>query len=298
MKYTRPAIDAGDSCLPADQRDTTRPQGGACDIGAFEFDFGNGPLINVKGNGLSIVNNDVAPSISDYTDFGVMDVSTGSVDRSFTIENNGRTALNLTGTPTISISGANASDFSVTANPVTPVFAGGFTNFTVHFDPSGGGVRTATISIVSDDTYRTSYDFSIQGTGSVPELIVTNTSDSGDGVCDSNCSLREAILMAQNGTVISFSPSLSDAIIYTSGMNLTKNVIIDASNLVLPLTLDAGDLYRHFQVASVATVISRNIILTNGTYNGLGGSINNQGVLTLNRGVVSSSSASSIVGGY
>ncbi len=39
-----PAIDAADACTTPDQRGTSRPQGAACDIGAYEFACGNGAM--------------------------------------------------------------------------------------------------------------------------------------------------------------------------------------------------------------------------------------------------------------
>ncbi len=45
------------------------------------------------------------------------------------------------------------------------VAAGGSTTFQVRFDPSADGLRTAVISIVSDDADENPYDFAIQGTG-------------------------------------------------------------------------------------------------------------------------------------
>ena len=53
----------------------------------------------------------------------------------------------------VAISGTNASDFTVTAQPTTTVAAStGTATFTVQFDPSGGGTRSAEISIVNDDS--------------------------------------------------------------------------------------------------------------------------------------------------
>ncbi len=49
-----PAIDAGDACPPTDQRGVARPQGSACDIGAFEYvpppPKPVAPLVSASGN--------------------------------------------------------------------------------------------------------------------------------------------------------------------------------------------------------------------------------------------------------
>ncbi len=124
--------------------------------------------MDVQGNAVSIADGDVTPSAADHTDFGSADISSGSVDRVFTIANLGNVNLSLTGTPRVQLSGANAADFSVTVQPSSPVAANGNTTFTVHFDPSATGLRSATISIANDDANENPYDFSIQGTGTTP----------------------------------------------------------------------------------------------------------------------------------
>jgi len=134
------------------------------------------PEINMLGNAVTIVDGDPTPSTTDHTDFGNVNVTGGTMVRTYTIQNTGTSALNLTGTaPTyIVISGTNAADFTVTANPSTPISAGGSTTFSITFDPSALGVRTATISIDNNDSDENPYDFSIQGTGAVvaPEINI------------------------------------------------------------------------------------------------------------------------------
>jgi len=127
--------------------------------------------INIKGNGNSIANGDVTPSTTDDTDFGSTDVSIGTVVKTFTIENKGLAALNLTGTPKVVIGGTNGSDFAVTVDPVTPIAMAGTTTFQITFNPSGTGLRTATISIASDDSSKNLYTLSIQGTGTSAPVI-------------------------------------------------------------------------------------------------------------------------------
>jgi len=124
------------------------------------------PEINVQGNSTSIADEDVTPSVTDDTDFGSTNISLGTVSHTFTIQNTGSGILYLYGTPKVAISGANASDFTVTAQPTSPVAATtGATTFTVQFDPSATGIRTAAISISNNDNDENPYNFSIQGTG-------------------------------------------------------------------------------------------------------------------------------------
>ncbi|MCF7826809.1 MAG: choice-of-anchor D domain-containing protein, partial [Candidatus Marinimicrobia bacterium] len=132
---------------------------------------GVGPEIVVRGNGLEIVSGDITASVADATDFGSHDIDTGSSNAVFTIQNTGGYDLTLTGTPLVAIGGAHAGDFSITSNPTSPVSASGSTTFTVHFDPSAAGLRTANISIVNSDPDEDPYTFNIQGTGTATQEI-------------------------------------------------------------------------------------------------------------------------------
>lgn len=128
--------------------------------------------IDVSGNGVSILSGDITPSASDHTFLGSTDLITGSVNRTFTISNSGNGGLALTGTPVVALSGS--ADFSVTTQAAASINAGGSTIFIVHFDPSAEGIRTAVVSIESDDSDENPYTFTIQGSGSVtPEMDIT-----------------------------------------------------------------------------------------------------------------------------
>ena len=122
--------------------------------------------INLVGNSNNIIDSDITPSVTDNTDFGSVSVG-NSIIKSFTIQNTGTGALNLTGvSPYVVISGANAADFSVSIIPVTPLVAtSGTTTFEITFTPSVGGLRTASLSIANNDSNENPYDFSIEGTG-------------------------------------------------------------------------------------------------------------------------------------
>jgi hypothetical protein len=136
------------------------------------------PEINIQGNGTTIVDGDVTPDAADHTNFGNVNVSGGTVVRTFTIENTGTATLTLTGSsPYVSISGTNSGDFSVTAIPSSSIAASGSTTFQITFDPSGTGTRSAALSIANDDADENPYNFSIQGTGiSAPSLTTAAAS--------------------------------------------------------------------------------------------------------------------------
>src|SRR5690606_9447718 len=104
-------------------------------IGAYRIvaSLSNGvaPDISVRGNNFPIQDGDTTPSTSDGTNFGSMTVTAGLVTRTFHIFNQGSAELSLNGSPVVSITGAHASDFTVTAQPSATVAAGQFVEFQI-----------------------------------------------------------------------------------------------------------------------------------------------------------------------
>ncbi|GAA4238110.1 hypothetical protein GCM10022291_27310 [Postechiella marina] len=123
--------------------------------------------IDVQGNSVSIANNDVTPDTSDYTDFGSVALNNNYKDYNFFIRNLGGATLTLSGSPKVNISGADAADFTLQTDASETVNATGSTHFTIRFDPSVLGLRTATVTINSNDSDEAVYSFSIQGSGDV-----------------------------------------------------------------------------------------------------------------------------------
>ena len=166
--------------------------------------------IAVLGNDILIASGDTMPEAADHTDFGGAGLNGGSVARTFAIENTGTADLNLT--LPISISGAHADEFAVTAQPSSPVSAsGGTTTFTVAFDPAAGGTRTATISIANNDSDENPYTFAIQGTGAADTVIINEVdadqtgSDTADFIelydgGDGNTDFSGLVLVLYNGS--------------------------------------------------------------------------------------------------
>ncbi len=133
------------------------------------------PFMNVKGNGNLIIDGDTSPVTTDWTDFISTNVNS-SITRTFTIENTGNTTLSLSGSPIVSITGA---DFSITTQPATVVAANSSTTFVVTFNPSSIGVKTADISITNDDptSGKNPYTFRVTGVG-----IQAFADTDGDGI--------------------------------------------------------------------------------------------------------------------
>ena len=93
--------------------------------------------------------------------------SAETVVRTFIITNTANTALSLTGTPVVAVSGAHSAEFTVTLQPSTSVMAHASTPFQVTFAPAGGGTRSAVLSIANNDVDEDPYDFSVQGVGTL-----------------------------------------------------------------------------------------------------------------------------------
>ncbi len=210
----------------------------------------------VKNAALHLVNNDadenpfdialtgtgVAPEIAisqplgtDLTDgvstkdFGITAVG-GSSSLVFTITNSG--SANLTLTLPITFDGADASLFTVTSPPTTPVVPAGSTTFTVRFAPLSPGVKTAALHLVNNDGNESPFDIALTGTGVAPEIAISQPlgTDLTDGVSTKDFGV----------TLVGSSSSLVFTITNSGSANLT---------LTLPITFDGAD-------ASLFTVTS------------------------------------------
>lgn len=121
-------------------------------------------------------------------------------------------------------------------------------------------------------------------------LVVNKTADTDDGSCDGDCSLREAMTVA-NGTAgadtISFALPISSTIIL-SGTQLpviTDTVTIDGGTAV-SLTISGNQASRVFEIGASTAVTMSQLAIRDGwvqaaTGEAVGGGIWNQGVLTL-----------------
>ncbi len=78
----------------------------------------------------------------------------------FTIQSVGTD--NITGL-TISKDGSHASEFTFTSAPIAPVPPNGSTTFTVVFNPTAGGTRTAALHIMNNDADESPFDITLAG---------------------------------------------------------------------------------------------------------------------------------------
>jgi hypothetical protein len=113
-----------------------------------------GPEINIKQESTVI------------PDQGILDFGNAAqgvtVEKIFTIENTGTADLSLDDLP-LQITGPDAGQFSIDTQPSTPVSTQGSTTFTISFNPSSLGNKTATISIENNDPDENPYDITLNG---------------------------------------------------------------------------------------------------------------------------------------
>ena len=136
--------------------------------------IGMAPQIAVAGLSQPIADGATTTSTSNATDFGSVVIGAAPVTQTYTIANNGTVPLTL---GTVSMSGPNASDFTVTLQPASSVAAGANTTFSIRFLPAAVGSRVAAINFSENDPSQSSpFTFAIGGTGTVPQIAVTGLS--------------------------------------------------------------------------------------------------------------------------
>lgn len=150
-----------------------------------------GPEINIRGatgGTNNIINGNIIPNPFNNTLFGSIAIG-GSQDKDYRVENIGISGLNLTGTPRVEITGLNAADFNVITQPSATINAGENSVFLIRFSPLGGGIRTAIVSIINNDSDENPYTFTIQGNGIAPNINVVGNGNqivNGSSVPDLN----------------------------------------------------------------------------------------------------------------
>ncbi len=189
------------------------------------------PEINVRGNSNDIADGSTTINTTIDTDFGTQASSNAIV---YTIQNTGSGTLNIT---SIVSSGTNSGDFVVSGAPST-VAATGSETFTVTFTPGDNGVRTATITINSDDCDEAAYDFAVQGSGPAPGGLSSDVQvwlKASEGFAPSQWDDQSGNSNhATQGTGTAQPSSTSEAI------NFNTAITFDGSADFMTLTNDAG----------------------------------------------------------
>jgi hypothetical protein len=127
-----------------------------------------------------------------------------TTDIIFTIENTGTKALTIT-TP-IAVGGSNSDQFSIQSQPASSVAVSGSTTFTVRFSPTSIGNKTATISIINDDSNENPYDLTITGQGYLAPTVTTSTASN---VLATTATLNGSVNANNNSTTVTFQYGLT-----------------------------------------------------------------------------------------
>ncbi|TDX83005.1 GEVED domain-containing protein [Epilithonimonas xixisoli] len=189
--------------------------------------------INIKGGGNNIPNEADTPYPFNNTILLSTALGSDSPEKEFIIENLGLANLNLTGTPIINIVGANASDFIVTQQAVSPVVNGVNTSFKILFRPTAAGIREADVSIANDDSDENPYTFRIQGTGTCSTASVSIAASPASGPAN---------------TIVTFTSSINNLSTATITYNGATVSPISATTSKLEVAVPAGALDANFIV--------------------------------------------------
>lgn len=125
------------------------------------------PNISVAGNGQCVIIGDATPSTADNTDFGMVAVN-DSTDKVFVITNNGGATLSISN---ITITGADASSFTLVSTAPATIFPGESKSFMVRFMPQTVGIKNASIIVSSNDSDESAYNFAIRGEATNPTPV-------------------------------------------------------------------------------------------------------------------------------
>lgn len=129
----------------------------------------------------------------------------------------------------------------------------------------------------------------LAGAAFADTYIVSKSTDSNDGFCDADCSLREAIVAANahaGGDVVQLKHAHYRLTVEVTGPRDSDIFVGDdltIRGLASRSTIDANGTNRHFEIGSNARVELNDLTLRNGSADGRGGSIYNAGNLTLRR---------------
>ncbi|HEX5060063.1 MAG TPA: choice-of-anchor D domain-containing protein, partial [Kofleriaceae bacterium] len=118
--------------------------------------------------------------------------------RNFTVSNSGDVTLDVTG---VTITGTNAGDFTISAAPANnSILPGNSKTWTLQFDPSASGTRTATLTFTSNDPADGTDTFNLTGVGTNAIIVTPTDSNFGGLVSAGSSALGDVQVDNQGGT--------------------------------------------------------------------------------------------------
>lgn len=207
------------------------------------------PEINLVGNGTSISNNDLSPSLADHSDFGNACINQVSV-RTFTIQNIGTANLAVS---SLSISGPSASSFTVgTLSPASPISASSLSTFTVAFSASIIAAYSATVNISSNDCDESVYKFAITGSVMPGPTITPITSNSA--ICIGNT----VTLSGSGANTYTWTGGIIDAVAFSP--TTTTSYTVAGTNTVTGCTSTAIKTVTVYSLPNLTITPSSSVI--------------------------------------
>lgn len=146
--------------------------------------------LQLLGNNVEILDEYNVPTTSDHTDFGEVSKDQ-TFSRTFTLKSLFRDPIQLTGTPAVTIEGANAAQFSVTTQPTdTDLAENEMTDFTIQFTaPQTAGTYRAIVKIENTDYTEGTLTFNLKAT--VPDVSCPDLTAAAPAVQVTNSTCTE-----------------------------------------------------------------------------------------------------------
>lgn len=181
------------------------------------------PVINVKGNSITIPNANTTTSTNNNTDFGTTLIS-APITKTFTIENLGAADLVFDDPAVVMLDGS--AGFTVSAQPATNPMTG-YSNqtFTITFTNTAPGTYEDTVRIGSNASNTTVYSYKIKAQVLQPVLDVSTTALSGF-----TYPLSQGPSATQNFTVNASYLGSDVTVTSTTNWEISTNLTYDGSN--------------------------------------------------------------------
>ncbi len=194
---------------------------------------------NVQGNGNNIVDGATTTSTLNATNFGTVCTSAVPLTNIFTIQNNGTSSLTLN---TFTLTGANATSFSVSSVPPTSLAVGSSATFAVTFSPSTSGSKVAMLAFNTNDCAFPTYNFALSASVIASPTIAVNSGT----ICSGN-----SFVIVPSGA-ISYTFSAGTATV--SPIVTTTYTVVGTGSLGCPGTNSA--------ISTVSVIITPTITLS------------------------------------
>jgi len=148
---------------------------GSCTVNLTGVGFTPTPEIDVERNTGGSIPSGSGANAGYNTIFATTTIGNTTAPKTYHIANEGTANLSLT-----SITSSNPAEFSISLNPA-PITINPSTeiDFEIIFSPTAIGLRTATITIVSNDADENPYTFNVQGNGDCASGTLTFLPDNG-----------------------------------------------------------------------------------------------------------------------